>query len=86
MSTATAEELEIRRDEKGRPIADDGWPVSGLATINEVVTASGLSRSRIYSMLGEQIPTRKFGRSVRVEWNVVRRLFLTPTEAEADVE
>ena len=70
---------QFRRDDKGRPIAEDGWPISGLACIDEVIAASGLSRSKIYQgMASGNIPSRRFGRSKRVEWAVVRRLFLAP--------
>ncbi|HIE99924.1 MAG TPA: AlpA family phage regulatory protein [Planctomycetes bacterium] len=66
------------RDDKGRPIAEDGWPISGLACIDEVIAVSGLSRSKVYQQMAKgDIPSRRFGRSRRVEWAVVRRLFLT---------
>lgn len=78
MSTMTEGLAELRRDERGRPIAEDGYPISGLATLPEVAAASGLSRSKLYTMLDREIPTRRFGRSLRVEWAVVRRLFLAP--------
>jgi hypothetical protein len=82
MSNGTLDktEADFRRDDKGRPIAADGWPISGMACIPEVVAASGLGRSKVYSMLDREIPPRRFGRSLRVEWAVVRRLFLEPAD------
>lgn len=74
---------EFRRDDKGRAILGDGYPAGGLATIDEVASFSGLSRSKVYSMLDREIPTRRFGRSRRVEWSVVRRLFVTPQQDAA---
>lgn len=69
------------KDEKGRPIADDGYPVSGLATINELAAIVSLSRSKIYQKINDgSIPSVTFGRSRRVQWPVVRKLFLTPAE------
>ncbi|MFO1000878.1 MAG: hypothetical protein U0936_11090 [Planctomycetaceae bacterium] len=46
-----ADEKAFRRDEKGRPIAADGYPLTGLASVAEVVAATGLSRSQIYAMI-----------------------------------
>ena len=66
-------EPSLRRDEKGRPIAADGYPLSGLASVAEVVTATGLSRSQIYNMINRgEILTKRFGRSVRIPWQVLR--------------
>ena len=71
---------EISKDEKGRPLAADGWPVSGLARVSEVCAASGLSRSKIYMEIREgRLDTKCFGRSRRVPWSEVRRLFLADT-------
>lgn len=71
--------LELLRDEKGRPLAEDGWPMSGLAQVREIAAASSLSTSTIYQMISDgSLPSRPFGRARRVEWAVVRRLFLTP--------
>lgn len=73
-------DTEFRRDDQGRAVLADGYPAAGLAVIDEVVAVSGLSRSKVYSMLDREIPTRRFGRSRRVEWAVVRKLFLTPAD------
>lgn len=67
----------VTRDEKGRPLADDGWPVSGLATVAEVCAASSISRSQVYAMLqAGKLPSRQFGRSRRIPWSIVREVFL----------
>lgn len=67
----------MERDERGRPIASDGWPLSGMARVDEVVRASGLSRSKVYNMLrAGDLQSATFGKSRRVPWAEVRRLFL----------
>ena len=66
-------EPNLRRDEKGRPVAADGYPLTGLASVAEVVAASGLSRSQIYNMIQRgELRTKRFGRSVRVPWQLLR--------------
>ncbi len=71
--SATAEH--VQTDDKGRVIASDGLPVSGLATINEVVAASSLSRSQIYAMIQRgELQAKRFGRACRVPWSAVREL------------
>ena len=68
---------EHTRDESGRLLAADGWPLGGLATVTEVVQASGLSRSKIYDMITVgDLQMRRFGRSVRIPWSEVRAVFL----------
>jgi excisionase family DNA binding protein len=67
------DETNLRRDEKGRPIAADGYPLTGLASVAEVVAATGLSRSQIYAMIQRgDLATKRFGRSVRVPWHLLR--------------
>lgn len=79
MSVALDTAVEIRHDRKGRPLAEDGYPKSGLAHVKEVAAASSLSTSTIYQMVASgELPSRPFGRARRVEWAVVRRMFLTP--------
>ena len=70
----------MAKTEFTRPTAEDGYPISGLAKIAEVVVASGLSRSKVYSMLmtGE-LPSVSFGKSRRVPWSAVRAMFLSPS-------
>ena len=66
-------EMSLIRDERGRPVGPDGYPLSGLASVNEVVAATGLSRSQIYAMIQRgEIATKRFGRSVRVPWQLLR--------------
>jgi len=78
MTTAEVDEPQaLRRDEQGRVIADDGHPVSGLATIAEAVMVSRLSRSHIYSMINRgELEARRFGRSCRITWASIRAAFL----------
>lgn len=72
----------IRRDEKGRVIASDGWPLSGLATVDEAVAVSGLSHSTIYNMLTRgDLESQRFGRSRRIPWRVIRENFLDSADA-----
>jgi len=69
---------EIQRDELGRVVGDDGYPIGGMATINEAVAVSGLSRSKIYDMITrEQLEAKRFGKSRRITWQSLRGAFLT---------
>jgi predicted DNA-binding transcriptional regulator AlpA len=69
---------DVKRDEQGRPLAEDGWPMSGLARIPEAVAASGLSRSKLYAEIrAGRLATKVFGRSRRIPWSEVRRAFLS---------
>ena len=66
-----------KRDEKGRLLAEDGWPVGGMATVPQVVAASELCRSMIYKLIDSgELESRRFGRAVRIPWSVVRQMFL----------
>ncbi|MEJ7593023.1 MAG: helix-turn-helix domain-containing protein [Planctomycetaceae bacterium] len=68
----------IKRDERGRPISDDGYPLGGNATIAETAAASGLSGSKIYLMINRgELPAQRHGRSVRVPWQAVRERFFS---------
>lgn len=68
----------MKRDEYGRPIADDGYPIAGLGTINEAVAVSRLSRSQIYNMINAgTLVAMRFGRSRRITWQSIREKFLT---------
>ncbi len=72
---------EIQRDEKGRVIAADGWPTTGLATISEAIAISGLSRSKIYDMIArQQLESRRFGKSRRITWGSLRAAFMMTGE------
>lgn len=72
---------EIQRDEKGRVIAADGWPTTGLATISEAIAVSGLSRSKIYDMIAKrQLESRQFGKSRRITWGSLRQVFMSGGE------
>ena len=72
---------EIQRDEKGRVVAADGWPTTGLATISEAVVISGLSRSKVYDMIArEQLESRRFGKSRRITWASLRSVFMSGVE------
>lgn len=62
-------------DDKGRPIADDGYPVSGLATVEEASAVLALSKSQIYAMIAtKQLASKSFGRAKRVLWSSIRDL------------
>lgn len=77
------EQPEIRRDEKGRVLADDGYPVSGLASINEAISVSGLSRSKVYNMIRTgELESRQFGKSRRITWPSIRQNFLSSEVAQ----
>ena len=65
-------------DDRGRPVAADGYPIAGPAKISEAVAVSTLSRSAVYGMLDSALPTKKFGRSRRVDWADIRRVFFGP--------
>ena len=65
-------------DNHGRPVAADGYPVAGPAKISEVIAVSTLSRSAVYAMLDNDLPTKYFGRSRRVDWADIRRKFFWP--------
>ena len=72
---------EIQRDEKGRVVAADGWPTTGLATISEAIAISGLSRSKVYDMIArEQLESRRFGKSRRITWASLRSVFMSGGE------
>ena len=72
---------EIQRDEKGRVIAADGYPTAGLATIQEAIAVSGLSRSKIYDMVGrQQLESKRFGKSRRITWASLRSTFMSGGE------
>ena len=72
---------DIQRDEKGRVIAADGYPTTGLATISEAIAISGLSRSKIYDMLTRgQLESRQFGKSRRITWASMRAAFMSDHE------
>lgn len=75
--TTAVDETQMRRDERGRVVAADGYPVAGLATIAEAVTVSGLSRSHIYALLSRgELESRRFGRSLRITWASLRTAFI----------
>ena len=77
----TIESTTVLRDEVGRPIAPDGYPISGLATVTEVVVASGLCPSTVYNMIKtDKLKSQKFGRSVRVPWQVLREMKIIGTQ------
>ena len=69
----TRESDSINRDELGRPIADAGYPISGMASVSEVATVSGLCIGQIYKMIhAGELDSQRFGRAVRVPWASVR--------------
>ncbi|MEO2030444.1 MAG: hypothetical protein ABGZ35_00005 [Planctomycetaceae bacterium] len=74
---------EIRRDEKGRVIAPDGYPLAGLATANEGMAVSSLSRAEFHKPMRDgRIPSRMYGRIRRIQWAMLRRLLLESNAEE----
>ena len=68
---------ELQRDESGRLLADDGYPVGGMATVRDAVAVSKLSKSMVYQMLDSgELECRRYGRSVRIPWTSIRATFL----------
>ena len=78
MTTATIDsDTDLRRDDRGRMVASDGYPLAGLATIDETTAVSSLSRSHIYSMIRRgDLEAKRFGRSCRITWVSIRAAFL----------
>ena len=78
MMTALAEApVPFARDEFGRPIAADGYPIAGSCDIAEAVVISKLSRSKIYAMIASgELQVRRHGRSRRITWQSIREAFL----------
>ena len=78
MSTATIEnDTDLRRDDRGRMVASDGYPLAGLAKIEEATVVSGLSRSHIYTLIRRgDLEAKRFGRSCRITWASLRSQFL----------
>lgn len=70
--------MEIRRDERGRVLANDGYPTAGLASISEAIAVSGLSRSMLYLLIRRgDLETKAFGKARRITWQSIRQNFLT---------
>ncbi len=64
------------RDDSGRLLASDGYPIGGLAKIHEICVATGISKSKIFDLIDTgELPSRRFGRTVRVLWTEVRAVF-----------
>jgi len=71
-------ETEIRRDEHGRVVAADGYPISGCAKMTEATAVSGLSKSKLYTMISRnELETKTFGKSRRITWASIRQTFLS---------
>lgn len=65
----------MQTDATGRPVAADGWPVAGLARIDEARLYLGLSRSKLYSMLQQGLlSSQTFGKARRIRWAELRRV------------
>ena len=68
---------EVARDDSGRLLAADGYPVAGMGTVRDAVAVSKLSKSMVYQMLGAgELECRRYGRSVRIPWSSIREAFL----------
>ncbi len=71
-------ETDIKRDEKGRVLAPDGYPIAGCATFREGKAVSGLSISKLYNMAAKgELETVCFGKSRRITWASLRKTFLS---------
>ena len=69
----SAEDERMQRDERGRPIAEDGYPTAGLATVEEAATAASLSRGMVYKLAQSgELECRRFGRTIRIPWAALR--------------
>ncbi len=69
---------DIKRDEKGRVLAPDGYPIAGCATFKEGKAVSGLSISKLYNMAASgELETICFGKSRRITWASLRKTFLS---------
>jgi len=76
-------ETEIRRDEHGRVVAADGYPTAGCAKMAESQAVSGLSKSKLYNMIGSgELETKTFGKSRRITWASLRKAFLSSEVAQ----
>lgn len=70
----TATEV-IQTDDRGRPIAADGYPRSGLATVDKAAAFLDLSKSQVYAMIQRgEISVKRFGRACRIPWEALREL------------
>ena len=68
--------LSDNRDDSERLLASDGYPIGGLAKIHEICVATGISKSNIFDLIDTgELPSRRFGRTVRVLWTEVRAVF-----------
>ena len=69
---------ELRRDDLGRMVAADGYPLAGLAFIDDATAIGAMSRSHIYSMVRNgELEAKRFGRSCRITWASIRQAFLS---------
>ena len=74
-------ELTLKVDAADRVLGSDGLPAGGLASVVDIQRVTQFSRSQVYKMIADRrIECKRFGRSVRVPWSVVRSTFL---EADA---
>jgi excisionase family DNA binding protein len=65
----------MQTDNAGRPVAADGWPVAGLAKVDEARLFLGLSRSKVYGLLQSgALQSQTFGKSRRIRWTELRRV------------
>lgn len=65
------------RDEHGRPVARDGYPTAGLATVKEVAAVAARSVVTIRRMIYRgELKATSGHKAVRVPWQEVRRAFI----------
>jgi excisionase family DNA binding protein len=73
MPEAAEDTTTFRRDDRGRPIAEDGYPRGGNAHAKEAAVVFGVSVSTVYQMIADgSLESVAFGRARRVPWTAIR--------------
>jgi excisionase family DNA binding protein len=68
-------EVTLPTDSQGRILSADGMPAGGLASVVDVMRATQFSKAYVYKLISDgDLPVKRFGRSVRVPWSVVRSI------------
>ncbi|HIE96900.1 MAG TPA: DNA-binding protein [Fuerstia sp.] len=68
-------EVTLPTDSQGRVLNADGMPAGGLASVTDVVRVTQFSKAYVYKLIADgDLESKRFGRSVRVPWSVVRSI------------